>query len=419
MLSPYIQTARRIRFNLSTLSSACTSRPTGRVTARLLALLLLTTVVSASGCGGMRSGGSSSSPSSDGTRRPAAQIFTPLTSSKVVVVSPKEAESLALKMERGNQGLKSWRDLDFAVSQSLSYASSRPAGNVALDKPGLRLTYGKLAEGLKHLQSILPQLDTRPGLLARDFTWYRIGPDFGLTGYYEPTLQASRKKTSKYSYPLYCVPSDLRKGKAYHTRNSIDRKGALAGRGLELAWVDSETDAFFLHIQGSGRLRFDDGSVCHVLYADKNNRSYVPLGRIMRDEGLLAPDNITMQSIRKALDEHPQRKSELFDKNPSYIFFRESTKGPYGAMGRPLTPWVSVASDRQTMPHGAINFLVAPLPDDQGSMTKPFYGLTLPQDVGGAIKGNRFDLFCGPGSQAEHTAGYLNVKGAVYVLVKK
>ena len=86
---------------------------------------------------------------------------------------------------------------------------------------------------------------------------------------------------------MYTLPPDLRKGKPYHTRNAIDRKGVLAGRGLELVWVDSETDAFFLHIQGSGRLLFEDGTVKHALYHGKNNRAYRPLGRIMRDEGLL------------------------------------------------------------------------------------------------------------------------------------
>jgi membrane-bound lytic murein transglycosylase A len=378
--------------------------------AALLACFLLLGLLT-TGCAG--------SESAKVNPRRDAQFFKPLTESIVVPISAKEAESLSLKMEGSRQGMNFWRDLDFAVSQSLAYATSRPAGVMALDRPGLRLTYGKLVEGLRHLKAILPRLDDYPGLLAKDYTWYRIGPDFGITGYYEPTLRASRKRSSTYYYPLYKVPPDLRKGKGYHTRKAIDRRGALAGRGLELAWVDSETDAFFLHIQGSGRLRFEDGSVRHILYAGKNNQAYKQLGRIMRDAGLLDPNNITMQSIRKALEEHPSRKAELFDQNPSYVFFRESDKGPYGAMGRPLTPWVSTASDRQSMPHGALNFLITSLPDAEGNLVKPFYGLTLPQDVGGAIKGNRLDLFCGPGAQAEHAAGHLNARGAVYVLVKK
>ncbi len=347
------------------------------------------------------------------------QLFTPMTQAGAVRLSAGEAAKLVSSMSPQSQGLSSWRELDFAVSQSLAHAAGRPADNNAVDQPGLQLTYGKMAATLQHLRSLLPKLDANPALLTTEFNWYRIGPDFGITGYYEPTLEASRTKSSKYNYPIYRVPPDLRSGVPYHTRNAIDRKGALAGRGLEIAWVTSETDAFFLHIQGSGRLRFADGSVTHVLFAAKNNQAYVPLGRVLRDEGLLAPDNVNMPSIRKCIKENPRRQAEFFDKNPSYIFFREAEKGPLGAMGRPLTSWVSTATDRKVLPHGLLVFLTVPLPDKDGNMTVPFNGLTLPQDVGGAIKGNRTDFFCGPGERAEHVAGYLNAKGATYILVKK
>lgn len=343
-------------------------------------------------------------------------LFTPLSQKGAFALSESEAESLALKM---SARLRETRDLPFAVSQSLAHAAARPASGIALSFPGLALTNGQLAETLRHLQKLLPQLDSSPGLLARDFIWYRIGPDFGLTGYYEPSLEASRIKTSLHPYPLYRLPPDLRKGVPYFTRQEIDRKGALAGKGLELAWVSSETDAFFLHVQGSGRLVFPDGSVSHVLYAGKNNRSYVSLGRVMRDRGMIEPDKVSMQSIRQCLLDNPEQCAELFDSNPSYVFFREAAQGPVGAMGRILTPWVSIATDRRTLPHGALTFLTAPLPDEGGRHVRPFYGLTLPQDTGGAIKGHRIDLFCGAGDLAAHTAGYLDVKGAVYILVKK
>lgn len=349
----------------------------------------------------------------------APPLFSPLTQRGAFVLPDKEAESLALKMNVRYHGLASWRELDFPISQSLAHASGRPAGNTALNLPGLTLTYSQLAATLTHLQNILPKLDSHPGLLARDFTWYRIGPDFGFTGYYEPTLRASRTQSAAYPYPLYRVPPDLKKGKPYHTRNAIDRKGALKGRALEIAWVSSEMDAFFLHIQGSGRLLFEDGSVTHVLYAGKNNRSYVPIGRVMRDQGLLDPDNVNMQSIRECLLGNPEKCAEIYDSNPSYVFFREADKGPVGAMGRPLTPYVSTAVDRSVLPHGSLVFTTVPLPDASGQHRKAFYGLTLPQDTGGAIKGNRIDLFCGAGEDAAHIAGYLNAKGAVYVLVKK
>ena len=346
-------------------------------------------------------------------------LFTPLTKTGAFPLTDREAESLALKMSTRYHGMRSFNELAFPVSQSLAYASSRPAGNTAVNLPGLTLTYGKLAATLSHLQSLLPKLDNYPGLLARDFTWYRIGPDYGFTGYYEPTLRASRKKSAAYPYPLYKVPPDLRKGVAYHTRNAIDRKGVLSGKGLEIAWVSSEMDAFFLHIQGSGRLVFEDGSVSHVLYAGKNNRAYVPLGRVMRDRGLLDPDNVNMKSIRECLLGNPEKCAELYDTNPSYVFFREASKGPLGAMGRPLTPYVSIATDRTVLPHGSLVFSTVPLPDAAGQPNKAFHGLTLPQDTGGAIKGRRIDLFCGAEAEAAHIAGYLNYKGAVYILVKK
>ena len=346
-------------------------------------------------------------------------MFSPLNQSGAFRLSEQEATNLAEKMDARKQGMNSWRDLSFAIAQSLEYAASRPASSSALSVQGLRLSYGDLAASLHHLQALLPSLDNRPGLLAKEFAWYRIGPDFGFTGYYEPILRASRTKSATYSYPLYKVPPELRNGVPYHTRQAIDRKGAIAGRGLEIAWVSSETDAFFLHIQGSGRLVFPDGSSTHVLYAGKNNRAYVPLGRVMRDRGMLEPDNVNMRSIRQCLLENPDKCTALFDTNPSYVFFREASQGPIGAMGRPLTPWVSTAVDRRTLPHGGLVFAVLPLPDASGKPGIPFYGLTLPQDTGGAIKGQRIDLFCGSSDQAAHTAGYLDAKGAVYVLVKK
>ena len=178
-------------------------------------------------------------------------------------------------------------------------------------------------------------------------------------------------------------------------------------------------DAFFLHIQGSGRLVFEDGSVHHVLYAGQNGQPYVSLGRVMRELDLLDPDNVNMRSIRDWLSANPGQNAELYDANPSYIFFRLAAKGPIGAMGRPLTPYLSTATARSVLPHGSLTFSVIPLPDAAGEPRRPFYGLTLPQDVGGAIKGHRVDLFFGAESEAAHLAGYLNSKGAVYVLVKE
>jgi membrane-bound lytic murein transglycosylase A len=351
------------------------------------------------------------------SRSPDSPLFAPLAASGAFPLSGREAESLARKMAPAAQNLRSWRDLDAALARSLEHASSRPARDTALDRPGLRLTYGDLAAALSRLRALLPRLDASPDLLARDFLWYRIGPDFSATGYYEPTLKADVRPSAAYSHPLYRLPPDLRPGVPYHTRHDIDRRRVLAGRGLELAWVRSETEAFFLQVQGSGRLIFPDGSASHVLFAGRNNRPYRSLGRIAREKGLLPPDEINMFSLRRLLDENPGQRAALLDQNPSYVFFRLSADGPYGAMGRPLTPWVSLASDRRILPHGLLAFLVLSLPEAGGS--RPFHALVLPQDTGGAITGHRIDLFCGPGREAEYAAAHLNTPAAVHILVAK
>lgn len=391
---------------------------------RILLVPLLLSLFCATGCSLKKS--ISTAPVGQGTPGFAGTYgvnspprFRPLDQSGVFALSQKEAEELVKNLSPKQQGMHSWRDFSYPLSQSLAFARSRPQASQAFNQTGLKVTYGELAKSLEHLHGLLPALDENPGLLARDFNWYRIGPDFLYTGYFEPTLRASRTKSAAYPYPLYKVPPDLRKGKPYYTRNEIDRKGALAGKGLEIAWVHSEMDAFFLHIQGSGRLVFEDGSVSHVLYAGKNNQAYVPIGRVMRDQGLLEPDKVSMKTIRECLLGNPEKCEELYDSNPSYIFFREAPKGPLGAMGRPLTPYVSIATDRGTLPHGSLVYAITPLPDGAGNPNRAFYGLTLPQDTGGAIKRNRIDLFCGPGDEAAHNAGYMNYKGAVYVLVKK
>ncbi|MDR2077191.1 MAG: MltA domain-containing protein [Desulfovibrio sp.] len=351
-------------------------------------------------------------------RSPAPPPFAPLTAPGIFPLSLREAESLARRLTPAAQNLRSWRDLDPALARSLAFAASRPAQAPALDQPGLRLTYGELAGTLRRLRALLPRLDASPGLLARDFAWYRLGPDFSATGYYEPLLRAAAAPSAAYPHPQYRRPPDLRPNVPYYTRQDIDRRHVLAGRGLELAWVESETEAFFLQIQGSGRLIFPDGSLSHVLFAGGNNRPYRSLGRILREKGLLAPDEISMFSLRRVLEENPGQRAALLDQNPSYIFFRLSADGPYGSMGHPLTPWVSLASDRGILPHGLLLFLILALPGDAGD-PRPFHALALPQDTGSAIRGHRLDLFCGSGREAESIAARLNAPAAVHILIAR
>lgn len=336
-------------------------------------------------------------------------------------ISDSEAAAIAANMNPRGQGLNSWTDLAPAIDRSLRFMAKKADSALALDQPELRVTWGQLRRSLNILRDMLPRLDSRPELLASAFDWYAMGPTVKFTGYYEPTLEASWTKTGEFVQPLYAVPPDLRRGKPYHSRHAIDEQGVLRGRGLELAWIKSKVDSFFLQIQGSGRLVFTDGSVRHVLYADKNNHSYVALGRTMKERGLIPPDQVNMPNIRAYLAAHPNEVPELLDTNPSYVFFRLADSGPLGAMGQVVTPWVSLAVDKRVFPMGAPVAFAVPLPgpDHVQGARGLLSGIGFCQDVGGAIKGNRADLFCGPGDFAEMIAGHLDVGGDVILLLAR
>lgn len=376
-------------------------------------LLLLFLAVSA--CAGEQAGKERSSRTTFATAGFAAADFYGWQK-----LSEDEARQAALALNIQSQELKSWRQLAPALAASQKYVSRRPQAAMALSGD-LNVTWGQINKALSKLEELLPALDRHPLLLAEHFTWYRLGPDVSFTGYYEPTLLASPVRTERFKQPLYRLPPDVKKGKPYHNRHAIDERGVLAGRGLEIAYIESKVDSFFLQVQGSGRLQFTDGSIKHVLYAGKNNQSYVSLGRVMKERGLLAPDDVNMRSIRKYLKEHPGEAPSLLAENPSYVFFRLADAGPIGAMQAVLTPRVSLATDSSVLPLGSLLAFAVPLPGQNGKQGQGgiLAGIGLPQDRGGAIKGNRADLFCGAGPWAEHTAGYLDTGGAVFMLLPK
>ncbi|HEX8526275.1 murein transglycosylase A [Allosphingosinicella sp.] len=250
------------------------------------------------------------------------------------------------------------------------------------------------------------------------------------TGYYEPEIRGSRERRPGYDVPVYGVPPDLldtnpltgERGRGrldetgafvlYHDRTAIE-EGALAGRGLEIAWAADPVDLFFLQIQGSGRLRLPDGSVMRIGYASQNGREYVAIGRLMRERGLIEPP-VTMQRITHWLRSNPDQGRTLMRENKSYVFFRELTgPGPLGALGRPVTPRASVAADPRFVPLGAPVILSA-MSDPRAD------GLWVAQDTGGAIRGaNRFDTFWGAGEEAAAIAGGMQARGRALVLLPR
>ncbi len=367
-------------------------------------------------------------------------------------VSQGEANDIIRALDIRSQGVSSWTELRPAVERSLAYAQRRSPQEKALDAYGMRVTWAEIQASLTTLLELLPRLDAEPELLASHFTLYALEPAPLFTGYYEPRIQASLVRTDEYPYPLYGKPSDLKtvrldnfhprwKGQVltyrvengevypYHDRKALDEGKALQGRGLEVAWVRELAEVFFLQIQGSGRLLMPDGTEKHVLYAGKNGREYVSLGKVMKERGLLKPEDVSMQAIRAYLAAHPEEERALLNTNPSYVFFRLADQGPFGSMNQVLTPWVSLATDHGVLPLGSISLFAVPRPrattkeeplagSAQDANTS-FIGLGLAQDAGGAIKGHRIDLFSGSGPQAEFVAGHLAATGKVHILLPK
>ncbi|MBT5433127.1 MAG: MltA domain-containing protein [Alphaproteobacteria bacterium] len=248
-------------------------------------------------------------------------------------------------------------------------------------------------------------------------TWFRpwqatnAGETHGLfTGYYEPLLQGSRSPSATYHYPLYRLPAALA---SMPDRAAIDN-GALDGMGLELVWVDDPVAAFFLHIQGSGRVALDDGSEIRVGYAGQNGHAYFAIGRLLIDREEIAREDISLQTIRDWLHANPDQAFDVMETNPSYIFFHElDGPGPLGAQGVPLTPGRSLAVDKEFLAYGAPVWLSTHLPDGQ-----PWNRLMIAQDTGGAINGPvRGDIFFGGGDWAEWMAGHMKGEGRTWILL--
>jgi len=287
-----------------------------------------------------------------------------------------------------------------------------------------------------------------------NFTPYRVtstdGAERGLvTGYYEPLLQGSRTQSARYPSPLYAPPDDLLivelaelypelKGKRvrgrldgrrvvpYWVRADIDA-GKADTDGKALVYVSDPVDAFFLQIQGSGRVALDDGSVMRIGYADQNGQPFRSVARVLIDRGELTLGEASMQGIRAWGREHPDRLPALLDENPSYVFFREvpppppgsleaAIDGPIGSLGVPLAAGRTIAVDPRSIPLGAPVFLVTtePLSDE------PLQRLVMAQDTGGAIRGPiRADFFWGFGDDAGRQAGRMRQQGEQWLLWPK
>jgi membrane-bound lytic murein transglycosylase A len=264
-----------------------------------------------------------------------------------------------------------------------------------------------------------PSDDEARQFFERNFSPYKVETESkstGLhTGYYEPLLNGSKTRGAPYLTPVHGVPADLGSRKPYYSRAEI-----LAGAGNPpvLLYVDDPVMLFFLHIQGSGKVRLTDGSMVGLQYAAQNGYSYVPIGRILKERGDLP--HPSMQGIRDWLRANPDQADEVMNTNPSYVFFKLSAGDEYakGALGIPLTPLRSIAVDDDRAAYGVPTYLDTTMTEFNSSRQVPLKRLFVSQDTGGALKGpGRADIFFGRGEVEEWQAGHQNQQGKTYWLL--
>lgn len=341
-----------------------------------------------------------------------------------------------------------------AIERSLKYYEGAKENSTYIYSDRI-VSARELQESLQTFREIIsgPESDMiKWNTIVNTFDTYRaVGSgDNGtvfFTGYFEPVMEGSLERTTEYRYPIYRTPDDTvvvnlgRFNKKYgnekivgrvkdgevtphFTRGDIEKAGSLKGKNLELLWIKDPIDLFFLHIQGSGKIRLPDGRITQVSYAQSNGRPYRSIGKYLLDKGILSLNEITHQRLKKYLKEHPEELSDIFNYNESYVFFRIVENGPVGALGLTLTAGRSIATDLDLFPRGALAIirLKKPVFDENGDIKKweSFSRFVLNQDTGGVIKGpGRVDLFCGSGTDAEMVAGSLKEKGELYFLLKK
>lgn len=257
-------------------------------------------------------------------------------------------------------------------------------------------------------EKVAPGTAAARAFFETHFTPYLITAEGFLTGYYEPELDGALKASGAYRYPLYRKPQAA--GDASFTRADI-RRGALAGRGLELVHLADPVDVFFVHVQGSARIRLDNGKVMRVGFAGRNEHPYTAIGKVLIERGAMTAGEMTADALKAWLRAHPEEAGAVMDHNRSFIFFRaveieDPALGPVGGEGVHLTPRRSLAVDTAFHAYGTPVWIAANLPNADGSALETVTRLMVAQDTGSAIRGvARGDIFFGAGDDAGFQAG--------------
>jgi membrane-bound lytic murein transglycosylase A len=344
------------------------------------------------------------------------------------------------------------QSLRTAIEKSLSYFDRIP-GERTFPLGASSVSAETLRNSLLEFLKLFDEGRLSPDSVAQAFDVYCTG--YGktseqsfVTGYYEPVVEGRIEQEIDFPYPLYGIPPELLtielasfaslsfpverlvgriKGNRvipFYTRAEIDGERKLERCACQLAWLKDPIDAFFLQVQGSGIVRLSDGRLVRIGYAGSNGRPYTSIGKVLIDRGVMSSEEMTLQTLRTYLKDHPESRDELMWQNESYVFFRWTEDGPMGSLNVPLTAGRSIATDPRYCPRGALAYLetMKPRIDAAGQLSgwEPLRRWVVNQDTGGAIKGpGRVDLFCGTGEQAEGIAGRLKHPGKLCFFVKK
>lgn len=302
------------------------------------------------------------------------------------------------------------------LDQQQIYLNKLPERTYALQDT--QVSVDQLKQVTNEIQHWLKQPTYQPHLKALQLAGQDYRGNVQITGYYVPVIPVRHQPDAVYRYPLYRKPLTRDANGQFPNREQIDFENALQGQGLEIAYSANLVDNFFLHVQGSGVVQYEDGTRELLSWGGVNGWPYRSLGKILIENGEIARADVSAQSIKRWLKDHPDKVRETLSQNPSYLFFSEGLSAPVGAANVPLTPLYSVAVDPKVIPLGSILLGEMPKLDQQGNLIGHEFRLLLAQDKGGAIKGpGHIDWYQGIGDEAHVHAGQLKHFGKVWLLL--
>lgn len=338
-----------------------------------------------------------------------------------------------LKFIKGSSALEDNKKLG-AVYDGRTYTSATYVSTNYIDNQEAVINQGDFLTQLSEVRNYSPILtNSYANSYNKLINWVAAGADtsklndFGIsiqqlsgqdgyqnvfmTSYYTPILKGSLKPTSQYNTPIYALPSHKR-----YSRAQI-YAGVLKGRGLELAYT-TMFNGFAIGVQGSGFMDIGQGQIVHFAYGGQNGYKYVAVGRLLVEDDEISKEKMSMQAIKEWGERNPSRFQSLLERNPSYVYFkRDYTDKPKGAAGVPLIGLASIAVDRSIVPLGSVVLVEVPCLDNDGNWNgKHELRLMVALDVGGAIKGQHFDLYQGIGDHVGETAGQVKHFGRAWIL---